>query len=408
MLKHLDLPLVRDKVRELYTIVFQFLTDIFTEWYASKGKRFMKSFDRNSLSKLFQPHKDKLAQLTSKLDDVIRDYEHAKTQKDISQLKQLFEGNSKEVKDMLYRLGRNLQVQFEEYVVDAERYQRRMIAEPSSAQHLLSSADREDVESIVGETLWTFEQHEILSKILDLDERKQRHDELQRLLERAAHLQVDRKVTKALREWMFDSKAATHWIEGPAAVSTPSQNTLTSAALTALLQQRHCVAFYFCNSQKTRSHKQALREMIKSLIVQLVSSLPPRVSTAVDLSPERFELAMRTNTDTALSLSLMSDLQNLVTRSVLCVIDGLQVLENRSDRDHTRNLNDFSKLICEATLNSQSPSKLCFFTDGYVDALARVVESHSLRAVRFEVESDEWMADDTVLFSVAEGTFPND
>lgn len=101
----------------------------------------MKSFDRNSLSKLFQPHKDKLAQLTSKLDDVIRDYEHAKTQKDISQLKQLFEGNSKEVKDMLYRLGRNLQVQFEEYVVDAERYQRRMIAEPSSAQHLLSSAD---------------------------------------------------------------------------------------------------------------------------------------------------------------------------------------------------------------------------------------------------------------------------
>ncbi|MDT9120777.1 hypothetical protein RSW84_25420, partial [Escherichia coli] len=91
--------------------------------------------------------------------------------------------------------------------------------------------------------------------------------------------------------------------------------------------------------------------------VQLVSSLPPRVSTAVDLSPERFELAMRTNTDTSISLSLMSDLQNLVTRSILYVTDGLQLLENRSDREHTRNLNDFTKLMCEATLNSQVPGK---------------------------------------------------
>jgi len=392
VLKHLTVRLVQEKVRELYTIVFQFVTDIFTEWYASSWKRFKKSFDKNAASKLFQPHKDKLERLSSQLDGLIRDHEHEVIQKDVAELTRI---TTEKTSEVLHMLGLVLNVQLEEH-------QRTVHDESSISKRLLVSSGHANEHGDSKIATRPFEQQEMLSRIPNLASHTQRPEEFQRLLERASQLQIDKRTTEVLQRWISVQEPTNQWIEGPPQVAVPSQNTLTSVAVTALLQQRHCVVSYFRHPDSTQNKRQALRSLVRSLIVQLAGFLPPRVFTAVDMSSQRFELAMETDGEIVKSLSLFSDLQKLVSRAVIYVIDGLQALEDRSDRDHTRNLYDFTSLMCNGILNPHAPSKLCFFTDGYVDALARAVEAGTLKSSRFELESDERLADDVEPLDTAE------
>lgn len=405
VLKHLTVPFVQAKVRELYILVFQFLTAIFTEWHASSWKRFQKSFDKNAANKLFQPYKDKLDRLTTKLDGAIRDHEHEIVQKDLAQLTLLTNVRTDEI---LLMLGRLVRVQLEEHRVHTSQDQ-PLLPKDSSA-HLLAipfsrESDKDNSSDVIIQPL---ERQEILARIPDLDKHAQRAEELERLLRRSSQLQVDKRVALELQKWLSVREPASQWIEGPAHASLPSQNTLAAVAIAAVLQQRHCVVSYFCRLTGPQGTTQGLRSLIKSLIIQLTVLLPPSLYTATDLSSERFELAMRNDSAIHVSLSLLSDLQRLVSRAIIYVIDSMQVLEDRSDRGHTRELHDFTSHMCNEILHTSIHSKLCFFTDGYVDVLARAAASATLKAFKFDLESDERMADDVESFGVVERLISHD
>ena len=78
--------------------------------------------------------------------------------------------------------------------------------------------------------------------------------------------------------------------------------------------------------------------MISSLILQWVVHLPYQFRTELDLSPGRLGLIDKDAGSVADKLNLLSDLRSLVPKFIICVVDCLQILENRSDRAHIHHL----------------------------------------------------------------------
>ena len=84
-------------------------------------------------------------------------------------------------------------------------------------------------------------------------------------------------------------------------------------------------------------------------------------------------------------VQLLSDLRSVGPPYLHCVISGIEVLEDRDDMQHTHdlfrvldaltNIHERETAIAAGEDENLSPiTKLCFTTDGYMDALARLAE----------------------------------
>lgn len=390
VLVHAKVPEMQEYVRELYVVIFEFLTDIFTKWSASGLSRFARAFDKNAADKLFKSKQDRIDRLTKKLDRAARLDTEARIAAISDQLSKIERGVSAEDMERLFvKLGNNVQRMLQEQ----DFYLRPELQVPPGKriefEQTKSALDVKETDELV--------ELDILAAIPNLEDLLTLSlKSMNSFAGRASHLRVEKRVIAKLRDWISEDDLKYLWIEGPAHVPKPSQNTLTAVAMIAALGDSHPTISCFCDSMDGDPGK-ILRLMIDSFIAQTASLLPLRVSCPNDLSTERIRESMEPRAPVSDRLSLLSDLQQLVRRPVFYIIDCLQAVEDRSDRSHSDDLQEFLQLLCAKSGGTKSPKvvdKVCFTTDGYADALARQVDLADIEKITFDVECDELATED--------------
>ncbi|SMR57670.1 unnamed protein product [Zymoseptoria tritici ST99CH_3D1] len=201
IMAHPDVQSMQDDVRELYIVKFELLTEIFTEWSSSSIKRFWKSFDKNVANKLFGSRKAAIERLTLELDraaDLDSQERNGLMQQYILNLptKQDLEG-------VRLQLGEDIVKLF--VAVDAsDRFASTASLPESASLALHKSHEDQQISSGKDTALSTqrFKRHDVLRSIPS-GERLLRHPlkEVERLRDRASHLEIDRRIVSRLHEW---------------------------------------------------------------------------------------------------------------------------------------------------------------------------------------------------------------
>ncbi|KAI7152879.1 hypothetical protein KC349_g8728 [Hortaea werneckii] len=401
ILAHPDLPSIQKDVQELYVVVFQYLTDIFAAWSRSGLKRFSLSFDKNAVTKLFSTRQTQIDRLSERIDRAAKLHEQKSIQAILASVV-----TKAELDDALLKLGCHIQTYLEG--LDLRRGPLRSSHSDSSPSLLLTASEEQQIEDDQPQVhIYQVDKQEIIHQIPDFE----------RLLNlpindaknhsyRATHLETDSRVVLKLHSWLDGALGSNLWIQGPAHVPSPSQNTLTAMALMVALKGGRCpVLSFFCNSIRTMqlSPQQILSELVHCFIVQLVPHLPSVIRSDQDLSPPRFFSACRQDCSVEDTLALLMDIVNSVESPVYFLIDGVQALEQCADAEHTQSLSRMVEYLCGTDVEGQgksSTNKVCLTSDGLVDALALQAQRGQLEKVSFELESDEVQADDVASFEL--------
>ncbi|RMZ01524.1 hypothetical protein D0864_03433, partial [Hortaea werneckii] len=395
VLAHPDLPSIQKDVQELYVVVFQYLTDVFATWSSSGWKRFSLSFDKSAMTKLFSTRQAQIDRLSERIDRAAKLHEQKSIQTILASVV-----TKAELDDALLKLGCRLQTYLEG--LDVRRRPRRSSCSDSSPPLLLTAPEEQQLED---------EQPEV--HVIQVDKQEIIHQvpDFERLLSlplndakthshRATHLETDSQVVLKLHNWLDGAVGPNLWIQGPAHVPSPSQNTLTAIALMVALQDGGCpVLSFFCDSIRTAqlSPRQILSELVRCFIAQLVPHLPSVIRSDRDLSPSRFSAACGEDCLIEDVLALLMDIVNSPESPAFFLIDGMQALEQRADTEHTQDLSCMIEYLCgtDTEHGVMSPAnKVCFTSDGFVDALALQAQRGQLEMVTFELESDDVQADD--------------
>ncbi|KAL8744862.1 MAG: hypothetical protein Q9190_002936 [Brigantiaea leucoxantha] len=165
------------------------------------------------------------------------------------------------------------------------------------------------------------------------------------------------------------------------------------------------------------SCRELLLDMVKSLIVQLALLLPERFVTRLDLSSARFQ-KLHGACGIEDTILLLRDLRSLIPKYFHCIICGLQELEDRNDAQLSRDLlhvvttlatlhedkaMSVSREESETVLHDVEENrrvlqttKLCFTSDGYVDALARLAERGHVDKIEYLDEAHELAVEESV------------
>ena len=376
-------------------VVFQYLTDSFAAWSRSGLKRFSLSFDKNAMTKLFSTRQAQIDRLSERIDRAAKLHEQKSIQAILTSIV-----TKAELEDALLKLGCHIQTLLEG--LDIRRRPQRSSHSDSSPPVLLTASEEQQLEEDQPQLhVYRVDKQEIICQIPDFerllnlpvnDARNHSH--------RATHLETDKRVVVKLHNWLDGTVSSNLWIQGPAHVPSPSQNTLTAMALMVALQSGRCpVLSFFCDTIRTAqlSPQQILSELVHCFIEQLVPYLPSVIRSDLDLSPPRFSAACKQDCPIEDTLALLRDIVTSMESPIYILIDGTQAVERRADEEHTRDLSCMVEYLCGTDVEGQrksSANKVCFTSDGFVDALALQVQRRQLEKVSFELESDDLQADD--------------
>ncbi|KIW73051.1 hypothetical protein, variant [Phialophora macrospora] len=395
-------------IKDLYVVIFEFLTDVFVEWSSSGWQRFVSSFNKNSFDRLLGSKRVQMDAIAARLDREA----NLETQRRIramydDQLK-LTQSNKDHIAE-LKALALDLGSKSQRFL---EGLDFKPIAGPHLVQvsgpvtHIRAIEDVPDTDSDAGDLPPTdFHKREDLEKAISSyqDVPKLQDDELGGILYDTSQLLLDSGVANRLQSWTKSDEADRLWIQGPRDTTRPSQNTLTAISLVALAK-RHDIPLisYFCAIADDRHGAgllpDSLAEMVSSLILQMVAQLPSQFTTGLDLSPARLGLVDKSVGSISEKLDLIRDLRSLLPKFVICIIDCLQILEDRKDRAHTRLLQQVVYCLCTFDSDhedAKTSTKVCFTTDGYVDILGAAARADALEKVYYEIDVADGAVDDT-------------
>ena len=243
---------------------------------------------------------------------------------------------------------------------------------------------------------------------------------------KASRSPLDRQVCDHLSDWSKQTSSDSLWIQGPHGTATPSPNTITSIFLMTLARRNRLpFIFFICDARPHTASADhdcnapnMLVDVLTSLIAQMVSLMPAIFSTSSSLSPERFEKLRQSSADFDMLLQLFVDCRAVLPFYLQCIIGGIENLEDRDDVRHTERLCRFFQTLltidqdcCSVAKDSvqtrhiedvtretepegtQQPTsyitKVCFFTDGYVDVLGRLVDQNLINAIEYIDDEDE-------------------
>ncbi|KAI0870117.1 hypothetical protein GGS24DRAFT_476517 [Hypoxylon argillaceum] len=244
-------------------------------------------------------------------------------------------------------------------------------------------------------------------------------DNLVEIASQALKIKVGYLVRGRIGTWTTNIESDKLWIQSGYETSHPSQSTLIAASLAALSNENDipCVS-YFCSLQTHNAYETVpsrrcmLLDMVKSLTAQLLliyKSTQPKA----DISLESFKQLINPELDLKTALTLLRETRSILPHLTHFLIEGVQELENRSDIQQTRDLQevlqevidldqmpalvptgsvDYQRGASDSTeLAHQTFSrqvKVCFASDGYVDALALLVEAGQLEMISNENEGE--------------------
>lgn len=414
--------------------------------------RFLKSFDENAFQSLFQEQGARIRAIEQRMQRIANlKFQQGNRQKQ-GQMKQDLEmiiQNQLNHQQMILKLGEDLYS-----FLDNKRGNLLSIksVNPSLEPDLATSEDSTDtiqdprlelVEPTDSEPSLTVMQksqqnpegnydRQLILNLLEPVVKRFRDDTqaVVNITSSALHVSIDDQVKRRIDTWITNPCCEALWILGPHDVSHPSQNTLTAVCLIAL-SSRHDVPSlsYFCSLRTLSSlgsrltHKEILLDMIKSFIVQLLLRCPEHIATELDLSSSRFSMLMEPDVDIGMALELFFDVRTLAPRYMHCVIEAVQELEDRGDAQHTRQLQRALREIVkppalwssrnsgglgnEATEMGTPESqrtreselervmKVCFTSDGYVDALAELASRDEVEKVEYAEEAGQGGAEES-------------
>lgn len=414
--------------------------------------RFLKSFDENAFQSLFQERRARIRAIEQRMQRIANlKFQQGNRQKQ-GQMKQDLEmiiQNQLNHQQMILKLGEDLYS-----FLDNKRGNLLSVksVNPSLEPDLATSEDSTDtiqdprlelVEPTDSEPSLTVMQksqqnpegnydRQLILNLLEPVVKRFRDDTqaVVNITSSALHVSIDDQVKRRIDTWITNPCCEALWILGPHDVSHPSQNTLTAVCLIAL-SSRHDVPSlsYFCSLRTLSSpgsqltHKEILLDMIKSFIVQLLLRCPEHITTELDLSSSRLSMLMEPDVDIGMSLELFFDVRILAPRYIHCVIEAVQELEDRGDAQHTRQLQRALREIVkppalwssrnsgglgnEATEMGTPESqrtreselervmKVCFTSDGYVDALAELASRDEVEKVEYAEEAGQGGAEES-------------
>lgn len=414
--------------------------------------RFLKSFDENAFQSLFQERRARIRAIEQRMQRIANlKFQQGNRQKQ-GQMKQDLEmiiQNQLNHQQMILKLGEDLYS-----FLDNKRGNLLSIksVNPSLEPDLATSEDSTDtiqdprlelVEPTDSEPSLTVMQksqqnpegnydRQLILNLLEPVVKRFRDDTqaVVNITSSALHVSIDDQVKRRIDTWITNPCCEGLWILGPHDVSHPSQNTLTAVCLIAL-SSRHDVPSlsYFCSLRTLSSlgsrltHKEILLDMIKSFIVQLLLRCPEHIATELDLSSSRFSMLMEPDVDIGMALELFFDVRTLAPRYMHCVIEAVQELEDRGDAQHTRQLQRALREIVKppalwSSRNSGDPGrevkemdapepqrtrgselervmKVCFTSDGYVDALAELASRDEVEKVEYAEEAGQFGAEES-------------
>lgn len=414
--------------------------------------RFLKSFDENAFQSLFQERRARIRAIEQRMQRIANlKFQQGNRQKQ-GQMKQDLEmiiQNQLNHQQMILKLGEDLYS-----FLDNKRGNLLSIksVNPSLEPDLATSEDSTDtiqdprlelVEPTDSEPSLTVMQksqqnpegnydRQLILNLLEPVVKRFRDDTqaVVNITSSALHVSIDDQVKRRIDTWITNPCCEALWILGPHDVSHPSQNTLTAVCLIAL-SSRHDVPSlsYFCSLRTLSSpgsqltHKEILLDMIKSFIVQLLLRCPEHITTELDLSSSRLSMLMEPDVDIGMALELFFDVRTLAPRYMHCVIEAVQELEDRGDAQHTRQLQRALREIVKppalwSSRNSGDPGrevkemdapepqrtrgselervmKVCFTSDGYVDALAELASRDEVEKVEYAEEAGQVGAEES-------------
>lgn len=449
---HGDVQVMWRYIRELYVVVFEFLTEIFTQWSRSPIKRFLTSFDENAFKKLFSQRRARIQAIERRMEsEATLDFQrkvNAKLQKLADDQQLLIEMNQRmltqpgvvglTLQNQRTLLGASLQ-QFLEEQTRILQYQLPLsvtqplqltgvdaigeslaINDPTpNTPGVPESTLEADPDQLFPPSSQDFNKEELIASMAVLVARLKQHTrQVIDLNDLANHLQLDAQVQLRLLAWIKNPNSDKIWIQGPHDVNIPSQNTLTAVSLVSLSRKSEipCI-FYFGTfapgGLHEKSHQLALKHFLTLVIIQLVLLLPAQVPCSLDFSLGRFAPLLKEDFTTDYALRVVRDLRTAIPSMIQFIFDDLQVLEDRSDQLNTRELLIALGTLCtlddeekadetdvrgeqQSSKPASTVTKICFTTAGYMDALGQAAGLNLIHKTEFSLESAEKMADSTL------------
>lgn len=423
-----EIKMLRRYIQELYVVIFEIFTDIFTSWSKSSWKRFLTSFDEGAFTKLFTERRGRIdaieRRIQKEIDLAFQQRTRISLQKLVNDQEKLLALVPQQLEQQRYLLGASIQEFLEQQLQSAQP-----LCGPSPTLALNSSSQHPQLLEIESTTLpeednrsptalYDYDRAEVASVIheyIDLFEIEMR--ELVDKSSYAPYFLVERQVHRQLTSWLQDFSSRNLWIQGPHGVPKPSQNSMTAVSIVALSHQNNIPTIsYFCSlnyeTQSRLTRRGALRAMLTSIIAQFVLFLPARGSTSVNFSLARFSsITQQTSTIDEL-LQLIRDLRMAGPRYLHCIIDNIQVLEDRSDPAYTRDLLMTIATLCELSSDVHAQNqdgndievfghsavltKTCFTTDGMMDGLSQAAEIDLLEKIEFGADANDEVMGESV------------
>lgn len=393
MQKHGNNWFMQKYIRDLYVVIFEFFTVLFVQWSASGWKRLVNSFDKNAFDKLFTIHQRKMNIISDKLEREAR-LERATRIDDmfntiVAKEKATSDLAASQVMAMLQALGSSGQKFLEEADL-------KTAMQSNTAVMLLDSPDASETsESELGlldKRAVQYLQRDLLNCHAAVRSLLLRHDEdVKQLIPRASRAHVDTRVAQRLKQLLHEANTTCLWVEGPSDTSIPSQNTLAAVYVTAAAENSGFqVISHLCALELRQkwTAQERLSLLLQSMIAQAIRFVPEKFSSDRGLSPARLSACFAPEASVSELLAVMEDMLSVISGDVLCVIDGVQALEQRSDRTHTECLLHVFRTLCSNGRGSQS-HKLLVTTDGYADGLARLASGGMVDKIMSDHESNE-------------------
>ncbi|GAP93425.1 hypothetical protein SAMD00023353_10300130 [Rosellinia necatrix] len=413
-----DTTMVQRYIRDLYVVVFEFLTEIFSQWSKSSWRRFLTSFDEQALNKLFSEKQDRIRAIERRMGEYANlEFEHNTTknlnanmtlQDEIKLQQDQMAADIREMKtrqnELIYLLGQNISQLL------AQKPGTPATSSPTPKTKMVASGTTFKGSPLPSshQTCNILELVNLLDPIVAKYARDIQH--VVNAVARASQAPIQDRVKRRIGTWTKSSRSDAIWLQGPYERTHPSHNTSTAVCLVALANNNKipCLS-YFCSlgihgtrEAQSLTCQDMLMDLVKSLIVQLLLLLPGNLKAGPGLERSRFERLLGPKADVAGALSLFCDLRALAPPYMHCVIDAAQGLEDRGDLQHMQNLFRVLRAIsgpAKASRHgstSQRPAregviKTCIASDGYAEVLAVLTERGHLE--KLEYDADEFVED---------------
>lgn len=392
---HGDNAWMRSYIIRLYVIIFEMYADIFVEWSSSKWDRLKGSFDRSFFDKKVSSKRTEMRELEHNLEREAKLSTEARIQelptRILQQVSLLLEA----------KLGPSVQSHLREIAYN----QLRLVTHSQNVLTVRPTLPADETaipNDTIGDEMSLYPTT-ALKNIVPASTLEMQETTIVNWMAQASTLSIDNDAHDTLQRWINGDEKRCIWIEGPYIASSPSESSLMSAALIAVARQSAAQSIsYFCTeaavkSDYTEFQSNALQKMVYSFIGQLVALLPDGLEQPTGLLESQIRSLEKSTASVSQAIEVLRTLMSQRPPVLICLVDGIQVLEDRGNPSQMVQLRQIVDLL--APQDAVAPEKAvrtCFTTDGTSDVLAELVGKGTVAKIEYDTEFQDLIGVDGI------------